>query len=483
MKNQKTSWSKRAGEVVDSLVGIVSARAALKRKACRFAYDAIDGSRLRKKRTLTQGTGDTVLTDSALWRLREICRDLYNNNPLVKGILKTDRDSVVGSGVKIEAKTGDPDWNDAAEAAFKEWAESCEVTGRLSFNQFLRLAYLSYRRDGDMGVILTEGKLQAVEGEQIGTPYGFDASQLKFLNVVNGIAYAKETGRVIGYYVGRPNDYGYIDSDSVKKYQAQDFHHIFNPERFTCSRGEPALTSSIDFIDKLCSYVDAELVAAKVNACFSVFIARKDPYSEVGAFPVYGGDSGDQPQQRREQLEPGTIMYGEPGESASGIGQTRPGSLFDPFVLRMLTLIGRPLCMPLMLITLDYAGATFMNARIAYQKAQENWIVEQDHILKPFVSRIYRWKISQFIKEGILTPRDDAWRHEVICNRWPYVDPSREAEADKLQMENRVMTLKDICSRNGLEWKDQIDQIAAEKEYIDAKLKDKSEKGEIEEDV
>ena len=58
-----------------------------------------------------------------------------------------------------------------------------------------------------------------------------------------------------------------------------------------------------------------------------------------------------------------------PGEDAKAIAAQRPNSEFDPFILRCLMFICRPMCMPLMLATLDYSGATFMNARIAYQEA------------------------------------------------------------------------------------------------------------------
>lgn len=480
--SDKQSIARRLSEALDSAVGIISPRAAAMRKASRFYYDAVDTSdRLNKKRSGLGGTGDTQLTEHSLYRQREICRELDRNNPLVSGLLETECDGVVGTGVKIQARTLNSDgekqdtgWNDAAEWLWNDEMiqKPCDVTGRFNFNQYLWNMFYSYRRDGDGATIFTDAGLQAIEGEQIGTPFGIKEAE-NFV-VVNGIAYSKLTNRVIGYYIGQPDKTGfYIKQDSYKKYLAQDVHFHFSPRRFSQSRGQPALTPSIKYIDYLSGYIDAELVAAKINACFSVFITKKDsPVGfnnlPIGNTTVRGGGSGGN-LARVEKIEPGMIEYGQPGEDVKGVGMTRPSTEFDPFVLRMLTLIGRPLCMPLMLITLDFSGATFMNARIAYQKVQTKWLKEQEFILKPFSSRMWNFKIAQWILEKKLTAKDSAFRHEVLCNRWPYVDPYRESQADKQELENKTITRTRIAARKGDDFEDVVDELAREEEYIASK--------------
>jgi hypothetical protein len=73
------------------------ARAELAQAAARFGYDALQNSRLSTKRSGLSGTGDNHLTESALSRLRNICRDMGRNNPLVKGLLLSEADDVVGT--------------------------------------------------------------------------------------------------------------------------------------------------------------------------------------------------------------------------------------------------------------------------------------------------------------------------------------------------------------------------------------------------
>ena len=100
-------WQRKLAGGVDRLMLAVSPRRAYLRRAYRFAYDALDGSRTRKLRGGLSGSGDTHLTESALARLRKICRDMGRNNPIVRGLLHTEAKGVVGSETKVEARTGD----------------------------------------------------------------------------------------------------------------------------------------------------------------------------------------------------------------------------------------------------------------------------------------------------------------------------------------------------------------------------------------
>ena len=393
---------------------------------------------------------------------------MSRNNPLAKGMLKTERDGVIGSKIPVQARSDDSVWNAEAEAIWKEELidRPCEVTGRFNFIKVLRELYLSYRRDGDAMVLFTDEGMQMVEGDQVGTPYGVKVDG-NFYDVKNGIAYSKQTGRVVGYFIGKPNKWGFISTKDFQRFPAEAVHHVFNPDRFSFSRGEPVLAPSIDYIDKLCGYIDAELVAMKVNACFTMFISKKDDQGPPAPYTKGISSTGlDADNNRLEKMEPGTILYGDPNEDAKGIGSSRPAALFDPFVLRMLTLIGRPLCMPLMLITLDFSGATYMNARIAYQKCQGAWEDEQEVVVKPFVSRVWRMMIDQWIAKKLLSDRKDKYRHDVICNRWPYVDPFKEVKADQQALLNGTVTRTEICARQGRDFSDVIERLRFEEEEL-----------------
>ena len=453
---------------LDDVVGVLSPRAAMMRRSYRFGYDILDKHRTRKKRLDMGGTGDWHLSQEKLGKLREICRDLGRNNPLVKGIFRKLATKIVGTQTKIQARTEDESWNTAAEELWKEEMVNvpCDVTGRFNIHAYLKKMYYTYCRDGDMFTVFADSGIQAIEGDQVGTPYGSKKAQ--YFDVINGIAVSKKSKRVIGYYIGKPNKWGYIANDTMQKYAAADVHHVFNSDRFSSSRGEPALISAVDTIDKLFGYIDAELVAAKINACFPMMITTRDT---SGHPPPYTGgvsSSGrDEDDRQLEKIDPGRIWRGEPGETVSAVGAARPVSAFDSFILRVMMIIGQPVNLPLMLVTGDYSGATFMNSRVAYAEARDTWHDEQELVIKPFVRRLWMLKVQQWIRRKDLTERDDSGRFEILCKRWPYVDPWKEAKADEQQLKNGSINHTIICARQGHDFKDITDKRAEEDKYLD----------------
>lgn len=467
---QSDSFLRRASMALDDVVAVLSPRAAMMRKSYRLGYDILDKHRSRKKRSDMGGTGDWHLSQEKLDKLREICRDLGRNNPLVKGIFRKLATKIAGTATKIQARTEDEGWNQAAEQLWKEEMVNvpCDVTGRFNIHAFLKKMYYTYCRDGDMFVIFADEGIQAVEGDQVGTPYG--RKKAEHFDVINGVAVSKKTKKVIGYYIGKPNKWGYIANESTQQYTADVVHHIFNADRFSCSRGEPILISAVDTIDKLFGYIDAELVAAKINACFPMMTTSRDSSGMPPPFTKGVSSSGrDEYDRPLEKIDPGMIWHGEPGEKIDAIGSTRPASAFDSFILRIMMLIGQPVNLPLMLVTSDYSGATFMNSRVAYQEARDTWQDEQELVIKPFVRRTWMLKVQQWIERKELTKRDDWASYEIFCKRWPYVDPWKESKADEQQLKNGTTTRTAICARQGDDFRDLTDQRAIEERYLEDK--------------
>lgn len=472
MQTLLAPWQQKLSQGIDRLTLAISPRRAYVRQAYRFAYDAVDRSRLRKPRSLMGGTGDSHLDEATLSRLREIVRDMRRNNPIVKGLLHTEAKGVVGSETTVQAKTASEPWNTRAEALWKRDMvdDACDVTGRLNIHQLLNLAYKSYRGDGDDFVVLRERKLWLVEGEQCGTPAGVKGNTE--FDVTNGVATRarddgpdRPAGQVIGYYIGTPDQWGYIKGDSWRAYDAQFVHHVFNPDRVSYTRGEPILTSAIDWIDKLTRFADAKLVAAHVEALFVMALTKKFPEGILPGSRPLGSSAAVDPKTgfKQEKLDAGMIYECAPGEDAKSIAPSQPGPDFKTFVETCLSFICRPMCLPLMLATLDYSGATFMNARIAYQEAWDNWKLEQELVVKRLASRIWRWKVAQWIVAGELSPREDALEHEVVCKRWPYVDPYKEAMADQVDLENGTNTRTAIVARIGRDYRDVVREQVREK--------------------
>jgi len=77
--------------------------------------------------------------------------------------------------------------------------------------------------------------------------------------------------------------------------------------------------------------------------------------------------------------------------------------------------------------------------------------------------------VQQWIERKALTKRDDSGRFDVLCKRWPYVDPWKESKADEQQLKNCTTTRTAICARQGDDFKDLTDQRAIEEKYLEEK--------------
>jgi len=425
------------------------------------AYDILQGDRTRKglMRSLT-GTGDTHLTEQALSDLRETARDASRNDPIVRGLLESYAEGIVGTELPIEARSSDEAWNKAREALWQERMEDqpCEITGRFTFTHSIFLSVLSFSRDGDFFVIWTPDGPWLCEGEQCGSPSGINVDGGTF-TVTNGVAAAKPYGTVIGYYIGTPDRWGYIRPGGYTKYTADQVHHVFDPDRISYSRGEPLLTPSVQVFDKGLKYFDAELVTSCVQACQGVAIKSDAPQSLLPAPATHkpNSDVDVEDYLKRFQMAPGMVWDLDPGDEVQNIGATRPTSNFGEFMNKVLMIAGRAAGMPLMLITQDLSGATFMNARIAAQMAQERWKKVQRYVVKPLASRWYLWRTQGDIDSGELSPAPEDWRkHEVFCRRWPYVDPEKEAKAAGIDLSNGTTDLIYECASRGRDYRDVV---------------------------
>jgi lambda family phage portal protein len=463
--NNKKRWTAKAASAVDSAVGILSPSRAFRRSQFRAAYEVLDQHRTRPRpTTYVPGTADSLLSAATLTDLAEYSRAYMRNNPVYEGALLTALDKTFGEEVRIQARTSDEAWNARAEDRWTEHMvnQPIDSSGRFNINIANGISYLSYLGDGDYFQIFHNDSIQLVEREQCGLPFGLPAA--RHYKVVNGIAYGKETGKLIGYYIGTPDKSGfYIQPDSFRKYKADKVHHIFNPKRSSQSRGTPALTSAFKNIQYLEHYVEAELVAACVNACFTMAVTYKDPAKAPPPFTTGAAPTGENiHRSKHEGIEEGKILYFEPGEDVTGVGMERPGSQFETFVRRITAGHGLPLGLPLMLVAGDFSGATFMNSRMAMQHAQDRWRREQQWVIKPLIRKQWRWHISRMVRMGELEERPDMFRCEVQPKRWAYVDPYKEAKADEQQLKNGTINRTIIDARQGLDYGDVSKKLAEE---------------------
>jgi len=348
--------AKAGASLLDRAIGVWSPRRAFQRVQYRRALEILDRhkgrgrrdrkfefesyrhgvrTRLNRAREGFSGGADAHLTATEREGMLESSRDLERNNSIAKGMLDRVVENVVGTGITPQAQSGDEEWNDEAEDRFGGWAErGCDVQDRLSFWQMQRLALRSLERDGDVGFVLNGGQLQAVEADRIVTPNDKE-------KVTQGIelnAVGKPVAYWVADYAARQN---YINSAEATRVEARNFIHLFDPERFSQTRGCPALGTCLNSFDQLDQYIEATLVDAMVSACVGGIITGNE---QVDPLAASAGNEEDETgeDQRVIDLEPGVILNlsGSVKGDFKSLTPSKPAPQFPDFVSAILRFLG-----------------------------------------------------------------------------------------------------------------------------------------------
>jgi lambda family phage portal protein len=220
------------------------------------------------------------------------------------------------------------------------------------------------------------------------------------------------------------------------------------------SRGEPMFAPSLSAFRHLDAFVESELLAKRMEACFGAFIQQDlslldvdDPDGETDA---EGYDVS--------RLEPAMVARLGPGESVQFADPKRPGGGFIDFVKIMLRGIAAGFGLSYEVVFSDYAGMNYSSARTAILDARRAFRVWQRFLDVQLCTPI--WQLA--IEEGVLReklPLIGDWQSyaaeltEVrwIAPGWDWVDPLKEVNAHKISVQEGFSTATEVCAARGVD--------------------------------
>jgi lambda family phage portal protein len=167
---------------------------------------------------------------------------------------------------------------------------------------------------------------------------------------------------------------GVVDSTTVR-IPAADVLHLFKSERPGQTRGVPWLATAIMRMHHLQGFTEAEVIAARAEACRMGFITS--PEDDV---MQDGEDAG----QAVAQFEPGRIERLQPGESYTEAKPTRPGGQFEPFVRAMLRSMAAGMGISYASLSRDYSDTNYSSSRLALLDDRDQWRVLQAWMVENF---------------------------------------------------------------------------------------------------
>ena len=502
VKPKKESFSVRVSKKVDDFVGIFWPDKAAKRKAFRKAgkmmdrfgsYRGAERNRLNKDWFPGGGSADQDILRE-LPTLRERSRDLNRNDPHAAGITTTMTSNIVGTGFNPQS------WVDRegvgrsvvevekfqkqAERIWQKWVPFADAAEVQDFPELLAMINRQILENGEVIVLPLRLKdknrpyslaLEVIESDRLITP----PSKRGDKRVRDGVEIGERT-QPINYFIRKthPGDATFLRQSNPEDYATypaknkngkSNVYHLYWKQRPGQTRGVPFFTPAMNYFKDLADYLEAEIVAARISACFSLFIEKED--AEGAA--VINSTSTNSKDQRLEEIEPGMIEYLSPGEKISTFNPNRPGGSFDPFVNRILRAISTSLGLPYELVSKDFSQVNYSSARAALLEARKYFRVWQSWLTRRLCQPVYELLIEEaYLRGEIPAPnfyknQYDWLRTKWITPGWAWIDPLKEVKAAELAVKNNLSSLSDELAANGKD----VDQVLEQRSREEKKKK------------
>lgn len=413
--------------------------------------------------------------------IRARARDLERNSDMARSIIRAYRRNTVGRGFELQAKTSDEKLNSNLESLWKEWckARNCDVTGQQSFNQILRMAVTRKKVDG--GILFkkcytNDGilpfKLQALEVDEL------DDSIMVAMHagnkVVGGIEY-NAYNKPVGYWIRQYSIDG-IQLNQPQYFDAKEILFYFEKERPSQLREMSDLAATIPRIRDANEFITAVAVKERVAACFAVVVKRMKDYmnGSVGrSASVSAG--GERKDYAGKQIAPGMMMELNPGDEVQVIDPGNSGNDANTHLKMQVRLMGAGQGLSYEAVSRDMSETNYSSARQGSIEDELTFIEEIEPLMELLMDEIYETFVISAVLAGLVQIKD-FWKnkrkylsHEWVASPKKWIDPLKEANANRIAMETGQKTFKQISAEAGRDWKQQIDDMAEVLEYAKAK--------------
>lgn len=497
IKNRKTFADR-----IDDFIGVFSPETAARRKYFRFisqkmlgSYRGADISRVRGGWITQGGSPDYDLLPD-LPKLRERSRDLVRNDGIASGAIDTIVTNIIGSGIRPQSRIDretlsiDEEFADKLqkqmEKIWARWVEYADAGNRLNFYEMEELSERQRLVNGESIIIpmrVTKSKrkrpymlaLQMVESDRLDTPTDLVSDK----NIRKGVEIGEEYGDPVAYYIRKthPGDYMYTRNSSktsnlfvrypaLNDFGDPNFFHLYHVKRSGQTRGEPFFAPVINLFKDRFDYMEAEILAAKVAACFAIFIKKNNSYNV--SLNRSQSDNG----KRVEEIYPAMIEYLNENEEIQSFNPNRPGGTFGLFMERILRDMAAGMNIPYEVLAKDFSKSNYSNTRAALLEARRFFMMQQQFVSNKLCQPVLMMLMEEAYLRGEL-PILDFYQNRAAYVRtrwispgWQWVDPQKEVAASVLAVDNNLSTLADEFATQGQDWEEALEQIAREKKKI-----------------
>lgn len=422
-------------------------------------------------------------TPDVLFRLRTRSRYETANNGCVLGLVRGRANDCIGTGPRLQIRIPetyfDPDFqrtvsvdpklaavlSRVVEELWCEWADGIGLVDKL------HLADRSETREGEVfGVADTNPNaepntptldLRLYEADQCGDPMmNVDP------DVISGVR-VDGAGRPVAYHFYRqhPGDlfnvaFGPLDGEWVP---AGSVFHLFDPDRVGQVHGVPALTPGLPLGAVLRRYTNASVGTAELQA--SIPATMEADYDLPDDDDEGGGDVTDMQQIPFAHT---VILVTPAGRKVKAFPATQPAPNYGEFKAANETDIGRGIGAPRNVSTGSSADYNYSSGRLDHLPYQRGHVIRRDRFRRVLLDRLFKlWYaeaslIGGYLPQGL--PPLKVWKRRWQWDAFASIDPVKDATANEIKLRTGQTTLDDVCSEQGKDWEEVLEQQARERD-------------------
>ncbi|WP_342361396.1 phage portal protein [Terrarubrum flagellatum] len=457
---------------------------------------------LRDWRPALRETSEDVRQSWNLAAARAV--DQIQNSGFIAGMCETSAALVVGDGLKLNAKPDAvalgwtpkqaQDWRTLVESRFSSWAGDalvCDANQRMTFGQMQEANYLAWLGLGEvlaMPLVRWSARTKSVT-QILNIPATRLSQQTQpDIRMMQGV-FVDGLGAAVGYRIDEitrwqgivPRDFQRFDADGRR-----NVIHLFDPG-LAVTRGISKFVPALKVTRQLDQFCDATHTAALLQTIFAATV--KTNLQGLAAFEglMTEGDHASLDlakflEMKNDWYEAakidmsthGRIAHLMPNEELQFHKAEHPGQQFDmvmQWLLREIALVGG---LTYEAATGDYRQATYSSVRMG---TSINWNVitkRRKGVPSGYCQGVYETWLEDEIGignlpfpggyEAFLANRQAACRATWSGPPKPQADDLKTAKANQTNLEIGVTTLESVCSENGEDWEDVMEQRARERE-------------------
>jgi lambda family phage portal protein len=418
-------------------------------------------------------------------RVRNRSRDMEMNNAYFLKFLSNLESDVIGdNGIGYQMQYGkdrknitdaEKKINEAIEEAFYDWGDNyCTVDDKFDLPSMERMAIRTVARDGEVILKIIRGPqfnkygftLQMVPSEYLDEEYNTDSYDWM------GNKVKTRLGIQFDLY-NRPIRYFFSINGRRESFPASDIIHYFIPLRIDQARGLPWVHASLSKLRMHHAYEFNEVVASRAAACkMAMMQKQKDAPGELSGGSIIeeeGTTDGD--KKYVEELEPAKIGLVPPGYEMKDYNPTHPNANFSDFSVTILHGVAAGLGQTYQSLTGDLRWVNFSSIRAGLLKERDIFKILQAHMKRNLMKRLFR----EFMAVALFTelkkvPFQTDYSDYMKWNprRWPWVDPLKDVQAKKEELQNGFTTYTDILGEQGRDFTDTISALKKEVDTIES---------------